>query len=97
MNDDIHDTSTILRTFIIQIKIHNMHQNGRDCHIRAVKLFGPCNSVLFPVDMNIPMPIPVSTTVAEPANSTEGNKSKRSHVFKMNTKLPYTNTIGVIR
>lgn len=30
-----------LRTFMLQIRVHSMHQNGRDTHIRLIKLFSP--------------------------------------------------------
>lgn len=30
-----------LRTFCLQIKVVSMHQNGRDTHIRQIKIFGP--------------------------------------------------------
>jgi anaphase-promoting complex subunit 10 len=33
--------SSDLRTHLLQIKILSMHQNGRDTHIRQVKLLGP--------------------------------------------------------
>lgn len=31
----------LLRTHLIQVKILAMHQNGRDTHIRQLKVFGP--------------------------------------------------------
>lgn len=30
-----------MRTHFVQIGVTSMHQNGRDCHIRQVKIFGP--------------------------------------------------------
>mmetsp|Transcript_7531 Transcript_7531/g.7757 ORF Transcript_7531/g.7757 Transcript_7531/m.7757 type:complete len:195 (+) Transcript_7531:220-804(+) len=30
-----------LRTHLLQIQVHTMHQNGRDTHIRQIKIFGP--------------------------------------------------------
>ena len=30
-----------LRTHLIQMRIQSMHQNGRDTHIRQIKIFGP--------------------------------------------------------
>lgn len=30
-----------LRTHLLQVKILSMHQNGRDTHIRQLKVFGP--------------------------------------------------------
>lgn len=35
------DEAEILRTHFIQVSIMLMHQNGRDTHVRQVKLFGP--------------------------------------------------------
>lgn len=29
----------VLRAFLVQVKIHENHQNGKDCHLRAVQLF----------------------------------------------------------
>jgi anaphase-promoting complex subunit 10 len=39
-----NDESGFLRTHLIQIQIISMHQNGRDTHIRQVKVFGPRTS-----------------------------------------------------
>ena len=33
-----------LRTHLLQVKILAMHQNGRDTHIRQLKVFGPRSS-----------------------------------------------------
>lgn len=41
------DNKQDLRTHLVQIRMLSMHQNGRDTHIRHVKLFGPRAS--FPV------------------------------------------------
>jgi len=38
-------TQRPLRTFTLQIQCLSMHQNGRDTHIRAIKLFGPRSTV----------------------------------------------------
>lgn len=38
------DVTKYLRTHLIQIQILSMHQNGRDTHIRQVKIFGPRSS-----------------------------------------------------
>ena len=97
MNDDInYASSTVLRTFIIQIKFHSMHQNGRDCHLRGVKLFGPCNSELAPVSMNIPIHSNnISNNKSQQNSTTKGRNN--DIVFKLNSKLPFTNAIGVIR
>jgi anaphase-promoting complex subunit 10 len=42
-----------LRTHLLQIRVMSMHQNGRDTHIRHVKLFGPRLS--FPVMGGVPL------------------------------------------
>jgi anaphase-promoting complex subunit 10 len=39
-----NDLNGYLRTHLIQIQILSMHQNGRDTHIRQVKVFGPRTS-----------------------------------------------------
>lgn len=31
----------LLRTFFLQVCVASMHQNGRDTHVRQVKIFGP--------------------------------------------------------
>ena len=41
------DSKQDLRTHLVQVRVLSMHQNGRDTHIRHVKLFGPRAS--FPV------------------------------------------------
>lgn len=41
-DDDL--TSTPLRAHLVQLQVLSMHQNGRDTHIRQVKLFGPRTS-----------------------------------------------------
>jgi anaphase-promoting complex subunit 10 len=38
---DPKNKNSDLRTHLLQIKIISMHQNGRDTHIRQVKLLGP--------------------------------------------------------
>lgn len=41
-NDIDHiEAEEIMRTFFLQIEIQSMHQNGRDTHIRQVKVYGP--------------------------------------------------------
>jgi anaphase-promoting complex subunit 10 len=35
------DTDVVLRTHLLQAAVLAMHQNGRDTHIRQVKVFGP--------------------------------------------------------
>jgi anaphase-promoting complex subunit 10 len=35
------DTDGPLRTHLLQIQVVTMHQNGRDTHVRQVKIFGP--------------------------------------------------------
>ncbi len=38
------DNKSDLRTHLVQLRVLSMHQNGRDTHIRHVKLFGPRQS-----------------------------------------------------
>jgi len=38
---DADDPEQPLRTHLIQLRIQSMHQNGRDTHIRQIKIFGP--------------------------------------------------------
>jgi anaphase-promoting complex subunit 10 len=40
-NENYQPTSMPIRTHLIQISVLSMHQNGRDTHVRQVKLFGP--------------------------------------------------------
>lgn len=44
IQSDFNNDSTCLRTHLLQIKILSMHQNGRDTHVRQLKLFGPRES-----------------------------------------------------
>lgn len=41
-------TSTPLRTFVLQVEIVAMMQNGRDTHVRGVRVFGPRSDVHLP-------------------------------------------------
>lgn len=43
--DDVHEDGE-LRTFLIQVAIHANHQNGKDTHVRGLKIFAaePCVS-----------------------------------------------------
>ena len=41
LDDDDDDDVRPIRTHLIQISILSMHQNGRDTHVRHVKVFGP--------------------------------------------------------
>lgn len=43
INDENSADST-LRTHLIQVRVLSMHQNGRDAHIRQVKILGPRES-----------------------------------------------------
>lgn len=47
----------VLRSFFLQVCVVSMHQNGRDTHIRQVKVFGP----RVPIDMARPHDLPFST------------------------------------
>ena len=38
------EVSEMLRTHLLQVKVLSMHQNGRDTHIRQIKVFGPRES-----------------------------------------------------
>ena len=40
------EVSEMLRTHLLQVKVLSMHQNGRDTHIRQIKVFGPRESPL---------------------------------------------------
>jgi len=40
-----------LRTFFVQICVVSMHQNGRDTHVRQVRIFGPRTPVDVAVDV----------------------------------------------
>lgn len=37
----IESDSVGIRTHFLQVRVHSMHQNGRDTHIRQIKLLGP--------------------------------------------------------
>ena len=39
--NDPTDRDKLLRTHLLQLKVLSMHQNGRDTHIRQLKVFGP--------------------------------------------------------
>jgi anaphase-promoting complex subunit 10 len=41
---DPRDKALPLRTHVLQLKILSMHQNGRDTHIRQIKVMGPRSS-----------------------------------------------------
>ena len=40
-NDGVSSASHCLRSHFIQVCVCSMHQNGRDTHVRQVKVFGP--------------------------------------------------------
>lgn len=42
--NDYNDSGDFLRAHFLQIKILSMHQNGRDTHIRQIKILGPRKS-----------------------------------------------------
>jgi len=77
ITDDIPESGLprsrrIVRTHLIQIEICSMHQNGRDCHVRQVQLYGPRNTT--------------STLQSEPAhdvisNAAEIKKRSRNDEF----------------
>jgi anaphase-promoting complex subunit 10 len=35
------DSSGVLKAFLVQIAISSNHQNGKDTHLRGVKVFAP--------------------------------------------------------
>jgi len=41
LDEDIVDEQQPIKTHLVQISVLSMHQNGRDTHVRQVKLFGP--------------------------------------------------------
>ncbi len=41
-----------LRTFLLQVCVVSMHQNGRDLHCRQVKIFGPRLETDYPIRLN---------------------------------------------
>ncbi|DBA04191.1 TPA: hypothetical protein N0F65_004299 [Lagenidium giganteum] len=46
------DEEASLRTFFLQIAIVAMHQNGRDTHIRQVRIYAPCEPTA--LDRSVP-------------------------------------------
>ncbi|TYZ64983.1 hypothetical protein PybrP1_005775 [[Pythium] brassicae (nom. inval.)] len=51
---DSDDTEAPLRTFFLQIAVVAMHQNGRDTHIRQVKVYAPREPNV--LDRSVPEP-----------------------------------------
>lgn len=47
-----------IKLFLLQLMILNNHQNGKDTHVREVKVFGPRESPAAP----LPAPVPVVAT-----------------------------------
>mmetsp|Transcript_10162 Transcript_10162/g.14920 ORF Transcript_10162/g.14920 Transcript_10162/m.14920 type:complete len:266 (+) Transcript_10162:68-865(+) len=41
LDEDIVEEQQPIRTHLVQVSVLTMHQNGRDTHVRQVKLFGP--------------------------------------------------------
>lgn len=41
---NIEEEKHFLRTHLLQVKVLSMHQNGRDTHVRQIKILGPRNS-----------------------------------------------------
>jgi anaphase-promoting complex subunit 10 len=40
-DENNEETASFVRTHLVEISVLGMHQNGRDTHVRRVKLFGP--------------------------------------------------------
>lgn len=40
-NSSVDSSALPLRTHLLQVRIQSMHQNGRDTHIRQIKVLGP--------------------------------------------------------
>lgn len=40
----VDEDKKYLRTHLLQVKVLSMHQNGRDTHVRQIKILGPRNS-----------------------------------------------------
>lgn len=45
---DIHDRP--IRTYMIQIAVLSNHQNGRDTHMRQIKIHSPCELTSFDIN-----------------------------------------------
>lgn len=45
---DIHDRP--IRTYMIQIAVISNHQNGRDTHMRQIKVHSPCEPTTFDIN-----------------------------------------------
>jgi anaphase-promoting complex subunit 10 len=43
-NFGVEEEQQCLRTHLLQVKVLAMHQNGRDTHVRQIKILGPRNS-----------------------------------------------------
>ena len=54
LTDPLIGSGSACRTHLLQIRVHQMHQNGRDTHIRQIKVFGHRSSGV---------PIPKFTTI----------------------------------
>lgn len=42
----VHDRETFVNTFMLQIGVLSNHLNGRDTHVRQIKVYGPRPYVL---------------------------------------------------
>ncbi|KNC48505.1 anaphase-promoting complex subunit 10 [Thecamonas trahens ATCC 50062] len=47
-DDDAADLDAVVRTNFLQVAVVSNHQNGRDTHIRQMRVFGPKRSVALP-------------------------------------------------
>ena len=71
-NDDNEEEEQLVQAHLVEISILAMHQNGRDTHVRRVKLFGPkrgeqsqpCNRIVREENTVLLDRNPVYTTVA---------------------------------
>ena len=72
---DPYNKDMPLRVHLIQLRVLAMHQNGRDTHLRQIKIFGPRSSNDY--STSIPTAIPYSihpTTTTTASTSTGGTQ-----------------------
>ena len=53
MNPESEGEGSTLRTHFLQIRMISMHQNGRDAHIRQIKILGPRTSTRVMGDLQL--------------------------------------------
>ena len=79
---DPYNKDMPLRVHLIQLRVLAMHQNGRDTHLRQIKIFGPRSSSDYSTIIPSTMPYTTTTTASTSTGSSTQRVDYSSDLFQ---------------